>query len=335
MKMKSKKGQIGMEAIISIGILVFLFLILYVFVLEKGTELRVTEDHLEKRSECLEFSNLISLVFVAGDGATINTSIENVIHVYKDGTIYVEKKIGEEKMALGYYCCHLNECGFLGTELDENFEVTRYITDSCGDNPTVNQFISEIDQYNIVFLEDPHLDYVDATNLDSYVYGGGITVISEHIKQDLFGVNLNDLANLEKGESGPEAEVVNTDSRYSLELGQRLLLNEKPAVKVDDVPEEITFTTIAKYLVEENLAGIAIWSYGLGEVSYFSDFDERTEIDFPAIVVEHIEQIANFLSDPANRAVCTYPLENVTSEGKFSGDIQIQNEEGEITITNI
>ena len=103
------KGQVAIEGMMSIGIILLLFLIIFAFTFERRVELIKTENYLNKRQECLKFSNLISSVYTAGDGTIMNASTTYVISVFKQGIISVEDKIGVKETRLAYYGCHTNE----------------------------------------------------------------------------------------------------------------------------------------------------------------------------------------------------------------------------------
>ena len=325
-----KKSQISMEFMFTIGIVFFIFLIVLFFTFERRTDLRETEDILKLKNECYKISNFISAVYAGGDGTNITTKTTYVISIYNDGRVDVNPKLGQN-ITFAYYCCHSDECDYLGGELKERFVISEYIDDGCGgDGPNITKLVDEIFQYDFVFLEDPHLNDVNETNLNQFVLDGGAVVISEHIKHDLFGLTLGTQSN-----GRNPATVVNTDPRYNLELGQGIEFDEKPAIIVADVGNP-TFKIIANYTYDSRkgeLAGIAIWRYGLGEVSFFSDFNVDNMPNFPEIVADHVEGIISLLPDRDREFGCTY-IGKIQAK-KATGNISIVNKGGEVFIEKI
>ena len=70
-----KKSQISLEFMFSIGIIFFVFLVIFAFVIDRNKELSDSTKELNKRNDCLLISSLLSSAIVAGDGIIINASI--------------------------------------------------------------------------------------------------------------------------------------------------------------------------------------------------------------------------------------------------------------------
>lgn len=60
----------------AIGIIFFIFLVIFGFVINRNKELSDSWIEVNKRSTCLLVSSLISSAFVNGDGVVINASID-------------------------------------------------------------------------------------------------------------------------------------------------------------------------------------------------------------------------------------------------------------------
>ncbi|MFH1828130.1 MAG: hypothetical protein ABH824_02600 [Nanoarchaeota archaeon] len=76
---KSKKAQIGLEAIASISLLLFLFLGMYLIYLAKDTEIIVLRERLDEREDCLKLANTINNAYSLGDYVEITVQItENI-----------------------------------------------------------------------------------------------------------------------------------------------------------------------------------------------------------------------------------------------------------------
>ena len=71
-----RKSQISLEFMFTIGIIFFIFLVIFAFVINRNEELALSKTEIGERSTCLLISSLISSAFVAGDGVIINVSID-------------------------------------------------------------------------------------------------------------------------------------------------------------------------------------------------------------------------------------------------------------------
>ena len=87
--MKNHKGQIAPAMLMSVGMILLLFTFVMAFVINKQSDLRDTEDYIEKRNECLKIANLINSVYVAGHGAQVQTTTDFVITVFNTSQISV------------------------------------------------------------------------------------------------------------------------------------------------------------------------------------------------------------------------------------------------------
>ncbi len=59
----------------TIGIIFFIFIVMFAFVINRNEELVDSKTEIGERSTCLLISSLISSAFVAGDGIIINANI--------------------------------------------------------------------------------------------------------------------------------------------------------------------------------------------------------------------------------------------------------------------
>jgi len=71
-----KTGQISLEFIIAISLVIFIFLIFFSFYLEKNASIRVSDKVIKLKRECFRVSNALSSAVELGDGAVegFNTS---------------------------------------------------------------------------------------------------------------------------------------------------------------------------------------------------------------------------------------------------------------------
>jgi len=339
-----RKSQVSIELITLIALLVVFYILINIFSQNKKIDLVNIEDYLDRKNECLRVSSLITGVYNSGNNAVANTNVNNVITVYKDGIIEVNKKAAEETV-VAYYGCHANEFeDGVGLLLSQKYIVDRYDNTQCNNPANFNNLLNNINKYNLIFLEDPHLGEGSTccttppwnlAPLQDFVSNGGALMISEHVIKGsnnqavLFGAKLHQ--NLLSGGTNP-ATVVQTDPTFpSLTLGTNLYFKDRPAMSpanfINIIPKPIANYT-------NNRMGIVSWDYGSGKLTFFSDFVEESALDFPPIVLEHIEETVRLLIKPGDSASCKY-IGKISSEGRFSGNIRIRNSNNEIILENV
>jgi len=84
------KAQISMEFLFGIGFLLFLFLIISAFVLNRTIELNALKDFVEKKNECFKVANFINSVYVGGDGTEINFKSDYIITLLESSSISIQ-----------------------------------------------------------------------------------------------------------------------------------------------------------------------------------------------------------------------------------------------------
>lgn len=115
--MDSKKGQISIEFLFSIGIVLVIFIMLIFLSFEKTKEVRGIEKILDKKAECIRMANMISGVFSLGPGAEktsytdyrIYARNNTVLEVQRDGHTQLEPPV---------------QCRFSANIYDKNFTGT-------------------------------------------------------------------------------------------------------------------------------------------------------------------------------------------------------------------
>lgn len=95
-----KKSQVSIEFIFAFGIILFIFLIMLVFVVDKKHEISESEIILNKENTCLLISSLITSVFIDGDSTTINVSVDYNITISNKNNNTKNKILDVE----GIYC---------------------------------------------------------------------------------------------------------------------------------------------------------------------------------------------------------------------------------------
>lgn len=211
-----RKSQISIEFMFTLGIIFFIFLIIFGFIINRRTEVKETEDYLEKRAECMKISSMISSVFAGGDGTIAKTKTKYLITIFNYSLINVEEiediSTVENKIAVlaseagetsqtfydvitnkldpdWYKICFSDISGdgcqkwtSDGLEEDTWDSIDNDIHDlieTIYDNPNAYQTIYLEDstmQYNAIYNDKTYLEI-----LQDWVAGGNIIILSEHV----------------------------------------------------------------------------------------------------------------------------------------------------------
>ena len=65
---KNKKGQVSIEIMYSVGVLLIIFLLLTVMTFNKKIDVERTRDIIDKKNDCNQISSAINRVLALGDG---------------------------------------------------------------------------------------------------------------------------------------------------------------------------------------------------------------------------------------------------------------------------
>ncbi len=87
--MTIKKGQISMEVMYSVGVMLTIFIIITGISFSWRLQFSHTEEYLELRDECLKIANYISMVGVGGPGTYANTYLRERTDVSRKGYLTV------------------------------------------------------------------------------------------------------------------------------------------------------------------------------------------------------------------------------------------------------
>ncbi|MFH2027838.1 MAG: hypothetical protein ABIJ08_01750 [Nanoarchaeota archaeon] len=71
-----KRSQAALEFTFAVGVALLIFILIFLFTVNRGSEIRETKLLLEKENECLMISSLLTSAYLAGDGAYVNTTID-------------------------------------------------------------------------------------------------------------------------------------------------------------------------------------------------------------------------------------------------------------------
>ena len=85
-----KKAQISVELLFTVGFVVFIFIILLIFTMERKYDVGKMEITLDEKAECYRLSNLISGVYTSGSGTGITAKLKYDTEINGDeGNIFV------------------------------------------------------------------------------------------------------------------------------------------------------------------------------------------------------------------------------------------------------
>jgi len=205
--MMMRKSQISIEFLFSIGIIVFIFLIILAFIMGRQADVRDNQSFINRQNECLKISSLLTSISEGGDGTAVQVNTPFFVTFYEDGLIKVEEilnisqeetkiavlvsEAGEttqtfydtvtERLAPAWYKACFSDIDGAGCQSSGN-DVDYGLIGSDTDD-----LISELDNYNVAYLEDSHLQYnaeyggdTYAEILENWVSGGNILILSEH-----------------------------------------------------------------------------------------------------------------------------------------------------------
>ena len=87
--MKAKKGQISIEVIYSVGVMLIIFLILTGVSFSWRLQFMHTDQYIDQRDQCFKIADYISGVAVGGHGTSARVYIREQSEVYSNGVIVV------------------------------------------------------------------------------------------------------------------------------------------------------------------------------------------------------------------------------------------------------
>ncbi|MFA4886626.1 MAG: hypothetical protein WC595_00265 [Candidatus Nanoarchaeia archaeon] len=204
------KGQITTEFLFAFGMLFVLFIGGMVFVAEKKSDLRITKQVLDKRDECLRFSNLVSAVATSGSGTVLNTETDYLIKIYNESVIgvtelenssTVETRIAVVVSEAGettqtfydsvntvltpawYKNCYsdIDSAGCQSTGADVNYSLIPLDLSDL--------ICTDLNNYNVMYVEDSHIQSTAQCSgnvtylqkLENWVAQGNILIGAEHL----------------------------------------------------------------------------------------------------------------------------------------------------------
>ncbi|MEK6973622.1 MAG: hypothetical protein AABW41_00010 [Nanoarchaeota archaeon] len=223
---KIKKSQVGFEFLLIIGVVLLIFVLFFAFTFDRNADLRKLQDSVDEKKECIRLSNLISGVYKNGPGTEVTTKTNHVLTVYNDSVMQIQK-LENTTVITNKIAVLLSESGVstqdfynrINSSLHPDFYkwcsddwdggfggyTDRYPTD-CNPNiipgqvnwnlipKNLSDLIANLDNYNTVYLEDPHLHPLQIYNgpnlkyqgmeypsiFQNWTHDGGVLITSEH-----------------------------------------------------------------------------------------------------------------------------------------------------------
>jgi hypothetical protein len=115
MKRQSKKGQISIEIMYSVGVLLMIFILLSSVTFDKKVDVERARDTVDKRSDCIMISNALGRVASLGDGYSSYFTTTFYFEIFQTGLIIVGDVSGSTPEEIEVICT------FNG-KLDQDYE---------------------------------------------------------------------------------------------------------------------------------------------------------------------------------------------------------------------
>lgn len=280
-----KRGQIGLELISAVSIILVVLGILSLIAYNKEQTIDEVARIWEKKNECNRLATTINGVYSSGHGTSVKYTPKEAMFVYSAGTIEVPGKENIEKKEVNtaYYSCNSNERNLIPWLNEFNSEL--YIGEECSlpEDPTLEALIENIYSYETIFMEDPHLHENYYSKIIPWIQNGGKLIVSEHLgrkESNFCGAEYHP-----RGKNlGIEAIVLEYREDYNLSGGEKIFFEEWPYI------EKAGMNVIAEY--DDNTAAIGELICGEGTITYFSDFKAEfigKEKDFSQGITSFIE----------------------------------------------
>jgi hypothetical protein len=77
-----KKGQASLEMMVAAGLILVIFLGVYLIYVSKYADISKTKNELNEREDCLKLINAITEIFTLGKSSEITIDIDNDLNVY-------------------------------------------------------------------------------------------------------------------------------------------------------------------------------------------------------------------------------------------------------------
>jgi hypothetical protein len=390
-KLRNHRAQVTPGFFLGIGIIMFLFILVLIFSNNQEIKLNEKRIDVEKSNECLKLANLINGVYINGPGTEITTTTDFLITTFNNSQISVEDIASIEEGGV------LPSIAFLASEagpssIDFYNQVNEDISpdwykvcfssldgEGCSwggtswldsIEPTFDDLMDNLDNYNTIYLEDPTIyyatDYIE--RLENWVSEGNALILSEHIMcrerswgsydntshrcnppgsnndvWDIFGMRLHQTDTVWGYPNNYNVVVNDTDEAFGFVLGDQLSFEE--GCYFENLDAE-NIKVVAKYRdywrvgsSRRNQPAIAFWEYGDGKIFYFADFQVEyinvPEREFSEVLVDLISVAYYLIVHPEANSDTTCYFSAFAPYQVIYGDIIIKNQNDYIFIENV
>ena len=396
------KSQVSFEFIFAIGIVVLIFTFFFILMMNKSNDISKIGGVINKDKECLRMSNIISNVYKNGPGTQINTKTNYVMTIFNNSLIdiqdiqnvsYVQNRIAilvseagtstKEFYDIANAKFHPDFYKVCFTSLiDQNPAgmggLAAFNYGDCSHNDhsvtvdwrlipkNLSDLIANIDDYQTIYLEDPHLHpgqvytgagrynnmkYIDI--LSNWTAEGHVLITSEH-----FYCRNNDRSNsypytdhrckisesyngyenwgffgnniTEGNNDGRKIIIVNKTSPYDFDINTQFTGEEQSNISTINVSGT---QVIAKYLLSPYAPAIAFWNYGSGQVHYITDFQVAEQTDFSNHLSDIVSNAYFLIATPTNKGGGRCNFYGNSPYSVITGNLTIKNINNIINIT--
>ena len=208
--MKIKNGQVAIEFLFVIGFLILTFIGFTILSYEIGTSYIKTSEFLNVRDECLKFSNIVSAVQSGGPGTEIKATTKYSVTFFNYSEINVEtpetmihkpkiavlaSEAGEttqsfydlitEKVNPVWFKTCFSDISTSGCQKWQTGGMTVETWNKI--NLSLSDLIENIDDYDVIYLEDSHIQHNAQYNnkpyfdiLEDWVKANNVLILAEH-----------------------------------------------------------------------------------------------------------------------------------------------------------
>src|SRR3989344_3049599 len=105
---KPRRGQISIEIMYAVGVIIMIFLLLTGISFNRRGELRKMDDYLQKRNECLKVANTIASLTSSGFNTAAILTLRYPMIIYTSGRIAVDPSLTSAKETPCTYVGYMN-----------------------------------------------------------------------------------------------------------------------------------------------------------------------------------------------------------------------------------
>jgi len=290
-----KRGQVSVEFSLAFLALFFFFFFLINVSFFRSSLFEDWSSGFSNNQKCVRIARILNSVYGSGPGTDWNGFFDGNVIVLSDSYVVFgdvnfsaelldDENVGDFNGLAAYYSCGSEERMLL--PFMQMYGVDVYYSGSCSSvsDSNLNLLISRLDQYDVVFLENPLLNYNSYRNaFDSWVASGGTLVVTEYLYNRYWGIIMTNF--WWRGHwTDQNTYVVGSHPSYPFVPGQTIFFHKCPAIfwNVNRVSNYSFF----------NLPALSYFSYGSGELIFFPDLNAvvfGTDWNFPKVVASIVK----------------------------------------------